>query len=107
MAISFDPLMNVASAMAGAVNAPANKAAAANTNNSTGSNKLADQQTFLRLLVAQLQTQDPLKPMDGTEFVTQLTQFSELERLISIDGSIQSLLQVLQAGVDAAQSKAV
>lgn len=59
-------------------------------------NQLADQQTFLRLLVAQLQTQDPMNPMDGTEFVSQLTQFSELEQLVSINGGIQTMLQMLQ-----------
>jgi flagellar basal-body rod modification protein FlgD len=59
-------------------------------------NQLADQQTFLRLLVAQLQTQDPMNPMDGTEFVAQLTQFSELEQLVSINGGIQTMLQMLQ-----------
>jgi flagellar basal-body rod modification protein FlgD len=40
---------------------------------------LANQNTFLQLLVAQLQYQDPTQPMDGTTFVTQLATFSDLQ----------------------------
>src|SRR5262249_42737348 len=39
---------------------------------------------FLQLLVAQLKGQNPLDPQDGTQFVTQLAQFSSLEQLINI-----------------------
>jgi flagellar basal-body rod modification protein FlgD len=39
---------------------------------------LANQNVFLQLLVAQLQNQDPDNPVDGTTFITQLAQFSEL-----------------------------
>jgi len=37
------------------------------------------QDTFMKLLVAQLQNQNPLKPQDGSEFVAQLAQFSVVE----------------------------
>jgi len=40
----------------------------------------ADKSTFLRLLVTQLQHQNPLSPSDGVEFVTQLAQFTALEQ---------------------------
>ena len=39
---------------------------------------LANQNIFLQLLVAQLKYQDPQNPADGTQFITQLAQFSEL-----------------------------
>jgi flagellar basal-body rod modification protein FlgD len=42
-----------------------------------------DKQAFLKLLVAQISNQDPLKPMEGTEFVTQLSQFAMVEQAIS------------------------
>ena len=41
-------------------------------------NSELDKMAFLQLLVAQLQNQDPLNPMDDTTFVTQLAQFTEL-----------------------------
>ena len=46
---------------------------------------------FLNLLVAQLQNQDPLNPMDSTQFTSQLAQFSSLEQLSNINTGITSL----------------
>ncbi len=46
---------------------------------------LASESTFLTLLVSQLQNQDPLNPIDSTQFVSQLTSYSQLEQLINID----------------------
>jgi len=45
-------------------------------------NQQLDQADFLRLLTTQLANQDPNKPMDPTNFVTDLTQMSQLESLI-------------------------
>ena len=50
---------------------------------SNGINGLANENTFLQLLVAQLKNQNPAQPMDGTTFVTQLAQFSELEQSLA------------------------
>jgi flagellar basal-body rod modification protein FlgD len=52
------------------------------TASTTGGQAAMDKQAFLKLLVAQLSHQDPLKPMEGTEFVTQLAQFSSVEQQI-------------------------
>ena len=46
---------------------------------------------FLKLLMAQLQNQDPLKPMDHQEFVAQLAQFGSLEQLTNIQKGIEGL----------------
>lgn len=46
---------------------------------------------FLSMLVAQLQNQDPLNPMDGTDFSAQLAQFSQLEQLINLNDSMDNL----------------
>ena len=48
------------------------------------SDPLANEQTFLKLLVSQLKNQDPLKPTDSNQFVSQLTSYSQLEQLIGI-----------------------
>jgi flagellar basal-body rod modification protein FlgD len=50
---------------------------------------------FLRMLVAQLENQDPLNPQDGTEFTAQLAQFSQLEQLISMRTSVDDLVKSL------------
>jgi flagellar basal-body rod modification protein FlgD len=58
----------------------------------TPKNGAQQQQTqFLQLLVAQLQGQNPLDPKDGTEFVSQLAQFSSLEELVKIRTALETL----------------
>lgn len=58
------------------------------------SGKLAENfDTFLTLLVAQLQNQDPLEPTDTKEFVQQLVQFSEVEQQIDTNTSLERLLE--------------
>lgn len=52
---------------------------------------LASESTFLTLLVSQLQNQDPLNPVDSNQFVSQLTQYSQLEQLIGIHSDTTSL----------------
>lgn len=52
---------------------------------------LASEQTFLKLLVAQIKNQNPLTPTDPVQFVGQLTQYSELEQLIGIRTGVQQL----------------
>lgn len=51
---------------------------------------------FLTLLVAQLKHQDPLNPMESTEFTAQLAQFSSLEQLFNINDN----LEILQGAED-------
>lgn len=51
---------------------------------------------FLRLLVAQLQYQDPLQPMDNTQFVTQLATFQTLEELQAIRADLDRLVAAQQ-----------
>ena len=44
---------------------------------------------FLTLLVAQLRNQDPLEPMESTDFTAQLAQFSSLEQLENINKNLE------------------
>ena len=46
------------------------------------------QQEFLQLLVAQMKNQDPINPMDGTEFASQLAQFNSVEQLIGVNSAL-------------------
>ncbi len=46
---------------------------------------------FLKLLVTQLQNQDPMNPINNEEFITQLATFSSLEQLISINQAVTKL----------------
>nr|BFE67553.1 hypothetical protein GCM10020092_008540 [Actinoplanes digitatis] len=57
-----------------------------------GSKSVADQDTFLKLLVAQLKYQDPSNPADSTQFLAQTAQFTQVEKL----GQIADMLQAQQ-----------
>ncbi|HAG52529.1 MAG TPA: hypothetical protein DCL21_01960 [Alphaproteobacteria bacterium] len=54
---------------------------------------IADFDTFLQLLTAQLANQDPLNPQDGTEFTSQLAQFSSLEQQINTNEYLEALVK--------------
>ena len=59
---------------------------AANSSTSTNPvDSLTSESTFLKLLVSQIQHQDPLNPTDGVQFLTQLTGYSQLEQLMQIN----------------------
>ena len=49
--------------------------------------------TFLQLLAAQLQNQDPLDPLDGTQFTEQIASFSGVEQQIATNANLEKLLQ--------------
>lgn len=54
------------------------------------------QEEFLRMLIAQLENQDPLNPQDATQFTAQLATFSSLEQLMSIKSGVDSLGKTTQ-----------
>jgi len=55
---------------------------------STGMNK----DDFLKLFVTQLQNQDPLAPQDGTQFIAQLAQLTQVEQAYNTNTNLQSML---------------
>ena len=66
---------------------------ASSSNSATGSNGSSidlSSNAFITLLVAQIQGQDPLNPMDPTQFVTQLVQFNQLDQLMAINQTLAS-----------------
>ncbi|GGB87170.1 flagellar hook capping FlgD N-terminal domain-containing protein [Pseudoduganella buxea] len=70
--------------------------------NSTGASPLANgtsesKEMFTKLLVAQIQNQDPLEPSDPSQFVQQLTQLSQTEALQSLASLTSNNASVLQS----------
>ncbi|MBY0509769.1 MAG: flagellar hook assembly protein FlgD [Rhodospirillaceae bacterium] len=68
--------------------------------NASSSNKLAkDLDSFLQLLTSQLKNQDPLSPMDSTEFTNQLTQFAQVEQQINMNANLTNLIGLSQQSI--------
>jgi flagellar basal-body rod modification protein FlgD len=61
----------------------------------TGGSELGQDQ-FLQLLVAQMQNQDPINPMDGKEFASQLAEFNSVEQLIGVNDGLSDLSESQQ-----------
>ena len=75
---------------------PSNSSNNGTSNPSSGSSSSTGTQPvnenmFLQLLVAQLQNQDPLNPPDGTQFVSELAQFQQLEQSINTGQDITAI----------------
>ena len=68
-----------------------NAAAAASTATNPLKTQVASQDDFLKLLIAQLQNQDPLEPMDNQEFAAQLATFNSLGQLIEINDKLGAM----------------
>ncbi|HEV7662345.1 MAG TPA: flagellar hook capping FlgD N-terminal domain-containing protein [Chloroflexota bacterium] len=76
-------------------------AASASSAPGIGGSKSLGKQDFLKLLMAQLQHQDPLKPMDDTAMMAQMAQFSALEATQQLNTTIQqnnNVQTIAQAG---------
>lgn len=63
---------------------------ALDTSGSGASNELGKSE-FMELMLAQLNNQSPLEPQDNGEFIAQLAQFSSLEEMQGVSGSVDSL----------------
>jgi flagellar basal-body rod modification protein FlgD len=80
---------------------------AANSSSSTAQNttkSLANKEVFLQLLVTQLKNQDPTKPAEGIEFVTQLAQFTQLEESMSLRQSVDDIKDTIHTALSDAST---
>ncbi len=71
------------------------------TTTTASSNDTINKNDFMNLLIAQMKNQDPLSPMDGTQFAAQLAQFSSLEQLQNLN---DSMTQSINANLALTQS---
>jgi flagellar basal-body rod modification protein FlgD len=74
-----------------------------NNTSSASTQSTLGRDDFLNLLITQLQNQDPLSPMDSTEFSAQLAQFSSLEQLSNVNENLETL-QLFQSSLNNAQA---
>ena len=76
--------INVDGAVYDAAAYAASKAAETKTND-------LDKNAFLKLLITQLENQDPLDPQDNSEFVAEMAQFSSLEQMTNMNDSLSQI----------------
>ncbi len=63
---------------------------------------LSNQNVFMQLLVTQLKNQDPQNPADGTQFVTQLAQFTTLQENTQSAQDLNAILKIMTPATPAA-----
>lgn len=66
-------------------------ASSSNANDQSAAAINSDFETFLRMLTAQIENQDPLNPVDSTDFATQLATFSSVEQQVLTNDLLTSL----------------
>ncbi|MBK8754172.1 MAG: hypothetical protein IPL99_22145 [Candidatus Competibacteraceae bacterium] len=69
------------------------------TTTTSPANKSMGQQDFFRLMVAQMKSQDPTKPMDGQQQLAQLAQFSTLQSIQELQVSFDKLALELKSAL--------
>ena len=74
-----------------ALNQVNNEYTAAVNSQTKGKGSELDKDSFLLLMVTQMKNQDPLNPMDDTQYVSQLAQYSSLEQLMNLNDGMSSL----------------
>lgn len=65
--------------------------AATETTKKTNASDELGKDAFLKLLITQLSNQDPLSPMDDTEFISQMAQFSALEQMTNLNAGMSAI----------------
>ncbi|TYP77651.1 flagellar hook assembly protein FlgD [Paenibacillus methanolicus] len=70
-------------------------ASSAQASGVTGKTNTLGKDEFLKILVTQLKNQDPMQPMQDTDFIAQMAQFSSVEQLMNMSENMGKLSQNL------------
>jgi len=89
MNIQGIPSLGTALAPAAATNATASSSSSSSSATQTANSA---EQTFIQLLVTELQSQDPTSPMDPTTMVGQMFEMNQLQQLIDINQTLSTAL---------------
>jgi flagellar basal-body rod modification protein FlgD len=68
------------------------------SNSNIGNTAEEIQNNFMKMLVAQMQNQNPLNPMDNAQFASQLAQMSQLQGIENMRASIDSFVKQVSSG---------
>lgn len=71
--------------------------ASATSSSTSASAATPTEADFLQLLVAQLKYQDPSQPTDGTAFVSELAQFTDVSNTTDMSSDLDTIVQLMQA----------
>ncbi len=66
-------------------------------NTNTQTKQLTDPDLFLKILVAQMQNQDPMNPQDSTTFINQLSQMATMEQMYNVSQSMDNMSSMYEA----------
>ena len=90
MATTVDPLQAYRTA------APSSPTALDQTSG-LSAQRLASGVDFFKLLTAQMQAQDPMQPVDNTQFLTQLAQYTQLQQSLDTNNTLTSMAALQQS----------
>ena len=88
MATTVDPLQSYRSA---------SSPSALDSTNGLSAERLASGVDFFRLLTAQMSAQDPLQPVDNTQFLTQLAQYTQLQTQLGTNTTLAQMAALQQS----------
>jgi flagellar basal-body rod modification protein FlgD len=91
-------LLNTMNGTSGTSGTPSSSSSASSSSGTSGTDL---QQTFLKLLVTQLQNQDPTNPMDSSQMTSQLAQINTVTGISQLNTTLSSLATQLNAGQSA------